>query len=325
MELTKDNGLKLFTETVYPGECKMVEVVVGQLYTMTPLKIPIYVNRSKKPGPVIMFSAGMHGDEINGIDIVREIISHKINMPKRGTIICIPIINILSFFNQNREFPDGRDLNRVFPGSANGSLASKFAYYITKELIDNVDLILDFHTGGDKRFNAAQIRIDPKREDLHELAKIFNAPFTVYSKTVEGTFRETAGKKGVKMLLFEGGMSWDLNDKITSVGLQGAKRILHHYGMLLDQHIITQPEYKNIIIEKTSWLRTKHSGLFRTYVEAGDFVKKGQKLATSYDPYGQKEYHLLADKDCYLINVNKNATVYSGDAIFNISKKHNNV
>nr|WP_317630979.1 succinylglutamate desuccinylase/aspartoacylase family protein [uncultured Flavobacterium sp.] len=320
MEYTDNNGIKLFSNIIYPGEEKMLEFTVGQLHTMTPIKIPIYVNRSKNPGPTIMFSAGMHGDEINGIDIVREIISKNINKPKCGTIICIPIFNLLSFYNQARDLPDGRDLNRAFPGSNAGSLASMLANKITKEIIPNIDLIIDFHTGGDKRFNAAQIRVDPKRIELFELAQIFNAPFTVYSKNIDGTFRETCDKNGVKILLFEGGMSWDINDEITNIGIEGVKRILKHYNMLQEKHQTPNPTYTNKVIEKTSWLRTKYSGLFKTYVNVGDYVTKGQKLATCYDPYGQKEFDIVAQNNCYLINVNKNATVYSGDAVFNVSK-----
>ena len=122
--------ITIFNETILPGKSKTINMQIGKLHTMTDLHIPIIVERSKKEGPVVLLTAGLHGDEINGTEIVRELIVKKINKPKRGTIICIPVINIFGFVNQTREFPDGRDLNRIFPGSKSGSLASQFAYYI---------------------------------------------------------------------------------------------------------------------------------------------------------------------------------------------------
>lgn len=320
--MDRSDGIKIFTEFVYPGEQKIIEVTVAQLHTMTPLKIPIFVNRSTTPGPVVMFSSGMHGDEINGIDIVRELIAQNINIPKIGTIICVPLINILSFINKSRVFPDGRDLNRQFPGSADGSLASRFAYFITKEIIPIVDYVVDFHTGGGKRFNVAQIRVAPDQPELMDLASEFNAPFTVMTQNIEGSFRSICKENGVKMLLFEGGMSLNLNQEITNIGVEGSKRLLQHLGMASDHVIPSAPTYTNKIIHKTTWLRTNHSGLFKTFVEVGEYISIGQKIATVYDPFGQYEYDEIAKKEGYLINVNHTSLVYQGDAIFNISKEH---
>ncbi|NJM80517.1 MAG: succinylglutamate desuccinylase/aspartoacylase family protein [Flavobacterium sp.] len=222
----------LLGESILPGESKTIEVEIAKLHTMTKLKIPIIIERSKIAGPTVLFSAGLHGDEINGTEIVRQIIIRKINKPKCGTIICIPIINIFGFVNQSRQFPDGRDLNRVFPGSKTGSLASRFAHFLIKEIIPLIDYAVDFHAGGASRFNAPQIRIVPNNAELRALAKVFKAPFTLYSKNITGSFRNASTKLGVKMLLFEGGKSLDLNTEITQEGIDGAKRFLFHLDML---------------------------------------------------------------------------------------------
>ena len=165
--MKNNNIIELLGETILPGESKTIEVEIAKLHTMTKLKIPIIIERSKIEGPVVLFSAGLHGDEINGTEIVRQLIVNKINKPKCGTIICIPIINIFGFVNQSRQFPDGRDLNRVFPGSKNGSLASRFAHFLVKDVIPIVDYAVDFHAGGASRFNAAQIRIIPNKLELN--------------------------------------------------------------------------------------------------------------------------------------------------------------
>ena len=311
--------IKLLGETILPGESKTIEVEIAKLHTMTKLKIPVIIERSKITGPTVLFSACLHGDEINGTEIVRQIIRKKINKPKRGTIICIPIINIFGFLNQTREFPDKRDLNRVFPGSKNGSLASRFAHFLVSEIIPNVDYAVDFHAGGASRFNAPQIRIVPNNSELKELASVFNSPFTLYSKNIQGSFRNACTKLGVKMLLFEGGKSLDLNDMITQDGINGSKRFLQHLNMLNPINDVVFKESETIFIEKSSWIRANFSGMFHGLVAVGSYVKKGEVIAMISDPFGKVEHKLKAPNNGYIINVNDASIVYQGDAVFHIS------
>ena len=208
--------ITIFGESILPGENKTINVEMARLHTTTKLNIPIIVRRSKLEGPVVLFSAGIHGDEINGIEIVRQLISKKINKPKRGTIICIPIINMYGFVNRSREFPDGRDLNRSFPGSKKGSLASRFAFHILNEVMPEVHYAIDFHAGSTSRFNAPQIRLAENDPELKLLADTFNAPFTLYSKNIGGSFRNSSTKMNIKMLLFEGGKSLDINNEVAN-------------------------------------------------------------------------------------------------------------
>jgi uncharacterized protein len=311
--------ITILKETILPGESKTINMEIAKLHTMTKLKIPIIVERSKFHGPTILLTAGLHGDEINGIEIVRQIIIQKINKPKIGTIICIPVINIFGFLNKTREFPDGRDLNRVFPGSKTGSLASRFAYYLLKEVIPHVDYAIDFHAGGASRFNAAQIRIVPENIELKKLSDIFNAPFGLFSKNISGSFRNSCDKLGVKMLLFEGGKSIDINDDITYEGVEGTKRVLDHFEMLNPRKKIISPLKKTIYIEKSNWIRSKYSGLFHGETILGSYVIKGQLLAKISDPYGKVEHKIKSPHSGYIINVNDAPIVYQGDAIYHIS------
>lgn len=319
--MNKNNVMELLGAKILPGESLTIEVEIAKLHTMTKLKIPVIIERSKIDGPTVLFSACLHGDEINGTEIVRQIIRKQINKPKRGTIICIPIINIFGFLNQTREFPDKRDLNRVFPGSKTGSLASRFAHFLVTDIIPNIDYAVDFHAGGACRFNAPQIRIVPNNLELKELANVFNSPFTLYSKNIQGSFRNASTKLGVKMLLFEGGKSLDLNDMITEDGYQGAKRFLNHLDMLNPKKEIKTPKNKTIFIEKSSWIRANYSGMFKGIIKSGCFVYKGDVLATISDPFGKVEHKLKAPNNGYIINVNDAPIVYQGDAIFHISTK----
>lgn len=317
--MTASKPLVILKETILAGESKTINMEIAKLHTMNKLKIPIIVERSKLDGPTVLFTACLHGDEINGTEIVRQLIVQKINKPKRGTIICIPIINIFGFINKTREFPDGRDLNRVFPGSKTGSLASRFAYYILKDIIPHVDYAIDFHAGGASRFNAPQIRIVPENPELKELSDVFNAPFTLYSKNISGSFRNSCDKLGVKMLLFEGGKSLDINEEVTNDAIEGTKRFLDHLDMLNPRKKANIKSKKPIYIEKSSWVRAKYSGMFHGLVKIGSFIKKGDLIATISDPYGKVEHKMKAPHDGYVINVNDAPIVYQGDAIFHVS------
>jgi len=176
--------LFILGETILSGQSKTIDMEIARLHSTSKLKIPVIIERSEIDGPVVLFSAAIHGDEINGVEIVRRILIEKINKPKIGTIICIPIINMFGFINKSLDFPDGRDLNRVFSGSKTGSLASRFAYHIVTEIMPAVDYAIDFHAGGASRFNAPQIRIAPNDDDLTLLAAIIVAPFTFYSTNI---------------------------------------------------------------------------------------------------------------------------------------------
>ncbi len=317
--MTASKPLVILKETILAGESKTINMEIAKLHTMNKLKVPIIVERSKLDGPTVLFTACLHGDEINGTEIVRQLIVQKINKPKRGTIICIPIINIFGFINKTREFPDGRDLNRVFPGSKTGSLASRFAYYILKDIIPHVDYAIDFHAGGASRFNAPQIRIVPENPELKELSDVFNAPFTLYSKNISGSFRNSCDKLGVKMLLFEGGKSLDINEEVTNDAIEGTKRFLDHLDMLNPRKKANIKSKKPIYIEKSNWVRAKYSGMFHGMVKIGSFIKKGELIATISDPYGKVEHKMKAPHDGYVINVNDAPIVYQGDAIFHVS------
>ncbi|NNE31284.1 MAG: succinylglutamate desuccinylase/aspartoacylase family protein [Winogradskyella sp.] len=313
--------LNILGVKVAPGESSTITFEVAKLHTRNTLAVPIIIERSKKSGPTVLMTAGIHGDEINGVEIVRQIIAKGINKPKIGTIICVPVINVFGFLNMNRLFPDGRDLNRVFPGSANGSLASRVANFVMKEIIPHVDFVMDFHTGGADRFNAAQIRIIQGDEKLNELAHVFGAPFIYYSKNLNKSFRNACYNAGVPILLFEGGKSFNIHSPITNTGVNGAKRVLHHLGMLNRKFKVSKPKSNVIIIEESKWLRAKYSGMFKATIDINSFVKKGDVLGHITDPYGSFNYFVKAPNDGYIFNVNESPVIYQGDAIFHISTK----
>jgi predicted deacylase len=317
--MSKKDVLEILGEKIALGKSATVTFEVAKLHTRNTLDVPIIIERSKKPGPTVLITAGIHGDEINGVEIVRQIIAKGINKPKTGTTICVPVINVFGFLNMDRLFPDGRDLNRVFPGSSNGSLASRVAHFVMTEIVPHADFVIDFHTGGADRFNAAQIRITKDEAILSELAHVFGAPFIFYSKNLNKSFRNSCYKLGVPMLLFEGGKSFNIHSTITNTGVNGAKRILHHLGMLNSKFKVSKPKSKAVIIEDSKWLRASYSGMFKATVAINTYVKRDDVLGNITDPYGSFNHFVKAPNDGYIFNVNESPIIYQGDAIFHIS------
>jgi len=234
-------------------------------------------------------------------------------------VISIPTLNVFGFLNQTREFPDGKDLNRSFPGSKNGSLASIFAYRMMKEIVPHIEYCIDYHTGGAQRFNAAQIRIPKQNSELLDLARIFNPKFIVYADEREKSFRQAATAVDKKVLLFEGGKSLDFKESITQRGVNGTLRIMHHLGIRDFSKELENVKSNGVIeIHKSIWLRAKNGGLYRFFVKDGSKVAKGDVIGTISDPYGKFEYKIKIPHNGYIIGLNHAPIVYKGDAILHL-------
>ncbi|MBA3898763.1 MAG: succinylglutamate desuccinylase/aspartoacylase family protein [Bacteroidetes bacterium] len=301
-----------------PGTSTQVNLNSYRLPTRTVIDIPVYVFRAKKEGPVVLFLAGMHGDEINGIEIIRNLIVNKtFNNLKKGTIIAIPVINIISFVYGTRSLPDGRDLNRSFPGSEGGSLGGRIAHDLMREIIQQIDFGVDFHTGGASKSNFPQIRCVFSEPGNLELAKQFGAVFIINSGLREQTLRKEAFRKGKKILVYEGGESSRFDRFAIDQGIKGCKRLLHAKGMLNENPKGDEP----LIINKTTWVRAKNSGLFHYYKTNGSQVKKNEIIGVITDPYGEFETEIHAPVDGYIIGINNLPVINRGDAIIHIGIK----
>ncbi len=316
--------IEVLGHAISNGKGVQLNLDIAKLHTRTKIQVPIIVERAKKEGPTLLITAGIHGNEINGIEIVRQLISNKYNKPECGMVICIPVVNVFGFLNQKRQFPDGRDLNRVFPGSPRGSLASRFAYHIIKEIAPLVDYCIDFHTGGDGRFNIPQIRINEGDKESLKLAKVFGPRFIIQTGHRDKSFRETLHKLNKKVLLFEGGKSLHIDDKVTKAGVVGALRVMQHLGMRDFSKELVTMEGKIIkpkTIKKSSWVRAKYSGMFHPMVRLGSKVNKGDILGSISDPFGYFERNIKALFPGYVICINQSPIVNQGDAILHVSKE----
>ncbi|MFN3800234.1 succinylglutamate desuccinylase/aspartoacylase family protein [Belliella pelovolcani] len=301
---------------IRPGQTVNIEIAIARLPTHTLIDLPVFIKRAKEDGPVVLISGGVHGDEINGIVAVKRMLEEDEITPSKGTVILIPLVNVYGFLSNSRTFPDGRDLNRSFPGSKKGSLASQIAFILTNEIIPLIDYGIDMHTGGRMLSNYPQIRVDYKDKKGVELAKAFGTHFILNSPHIDKSFRKEAYKKKKSILVYEGGESMRLDDFAVEEAVAGTKRMLHYLGMLE-----AAPEKKDLtMIAESSWLRAKISGIFMTSVQLGDHVKKGQILARISDPYGQVKVPIKCTTNGFIVGLNNNPVVNAGDALVHIGK-----
>lgn len=316
--IKEENDIVIDKQLFKPGDIGVVRLNVGRLPSDNRITIGAHVFRSDKPGPCCLILAGVHGDEINGIEIVRRFIHGDFtDQMTGGTIIVIPLLNIYGFINFNRYVPDGKDVNRSFPGTLSGSLASRIARTLTKHILPHVNYIFDFHTGGDSRYNFPQVRVTRTDKVAADLAQIFNPPYIIESGIISKSLRKTARDLKIPIMVYEGGESVRLDGFAIAHGLRGLINCLIHLG-ILDKKLEIVHSVESITIKKTSWLRAAHSGIFIWTKESGMKVNKGEKLGYINDPNGQRSIAVVSTKSGFIIGHNNASVVNQGDALFHI-------
>ncbi|MEM9856036.1 MAG: succinylglutamate desuccinylase/aspartoacylase family protein [Bacteroidota bacterium] len=308
--------MNIGNQEILAGQIKTIEFNIAKLPSHSSIDISVTVARGKEPGPVLLLLGGLHGDEINGIEIVRRMIENKWNVPERGSTICIPILNIFGFIHFSRYVPDGKDVNRSFPGSKSGSLASRVAYYLMKEIIPKMDYGIDFHTGGDDRSNFPQVRCMMNDPENAELAKAFHAPFSLNSPYRPKSLRQSAAKLGKKILVYEGGESSRFDEHAIQEGLDGTLRVMKHLNM--HDKAVAEPSSVNVYCKSSSWIRAKASGIFQSNVKNGQAVAKGQIVGHITDPFGDFKVPVKSTYHGYVIGLNNNPIIHQGDAVMHI-------
>jgi predicted deacylase len=264
----------------------------------------------------VLLSGGLHGDEINGIEIVRSLIDRNhLEHLQRGSVVAIPIMNIYGFLNFSRDVPDGKDVNRSFPGSSTGSLASRIAHSISHNILKEIDFGIDFHTGGASRFNFPQVRYAAKDKRALELAKTTGAPFIMQSGLLDKSLRKQAFKMGKTMLVFEGGESMRLDEEVVEAGVSCALRLLAHHEMTNDE---LPPDTEPLLCKKSIWIRAKRSGIYRGVITSGMTVVKGDLLGYITDPFGEFSTKIKSPANGFVICHNNMPVVNQGDALIHL-------
>ena len=307
-------------EIIQPGERRTVEIPITRLYTHTPVAIPVHVIHGKKPGPRLFVSAAIHGDEINGVETIRRLLKHSALQRIRGTLLAIPIVNVHGFINLSRYLPDRRDLNRSFPGSLTGSLASRLANLFIKEIVEHCTHGIDLHTGALHRDNLPQIRANLDDEETTRLAKAFSVPVLLNSNLRDGSLRQAAADLGIPMLLFEGGEALRFDE----IAIRSAERGILNVMRLLEMIPPSKSKHRKIIdpivARSSSWVRAAGSGILRTSVALGTHIKKNDPLCVIADPFGEMQTMILSPVEGIVIGKLNLPLVNEGDALFHIAR-----
>lgn len=307
--------VKIAGQEIRPGEFKEIDINIARLPSHTVIDTPIYVSRGSEDGPVLALTAGMHGDEINGMEIVRRLLDSGLHQPKRGVTVCMPIVNVYGFLNYSREVPDGKDINRSFPGSKNGSLASRVAYNLMHEVIPFVDYGIDFHTGGAMRANYPQVRAVLRDEKNLALAQAFHAPFTLDAPFRPNSLRKEASRLGKNIIVYEGGESLRFDQQAIEEGIAGTLRLMKFLNMI---DWAPDPSEENKIVWNTSWIRARNAGLFQSNVRCGQLVHKGEWVGTITDPFGEFKEQVVATETGYVVGLNNIPVINAGDALMHL-------
>lgn len=313
--MKKKSAITICSETIHLGETKDLYLKISETYTGTPIQIPLRIYRAKKPGPCLFVTGAIHGDELTGVGILREIMSKPLNLVK-GTLICIPVVNIFGFENHSRYLPDRRDLNRCFPGNDSGNLGSRLSHYFFEEIVTRCDYGIDLHSAAAQRTNFPQIRADFKIPKIKELAFAFGCELVVNKKGHINSLREAASQIGCPTLLYEAGETLKFEPGVVDLGIRGVKNILKYLGMLDDAPIM--PLYQTAV-HKSNWIRPDKGGLLRFSIRPGDLVSKGDVIATCETLFFQDSEVIKAPFDGIVLGMTTLPAVKPGQPICHLA------
>jgi predicted deacylase len=303
--------------TIKPGNSDIVKIPVGRLPSGNQILLKAHIFHSKKRGPVVLVLGGVHGDEINGVEIVRRAVADGMFLDiEKGSVIAIPVLNMYGFINFSRDVTDGKDVNRSFPGSASGSLASRVARTLMQKIIPHIDFGVDFHTGGKNLYNFPQIRFAPNDTRSLELAKAFGAPYLVAVPAIAKSLRRAAFKEGKSIIVFEGGETLRFDGLSVQKAMIGIQRLLYAHGMFAEK---PEAEAQSIVFQHSSWMRAPKPGLFHWYKGSGHPIQKGEPIGIINDPFGLEESTLYAPRNGCIIGHNNAPVVNQGDPLFHIA------
>lgn len=309
--------------TVQPCEHKVVQFALPRLYDMSEVSMPVHVIHGRKDGPVLFVSAAIHGDEIDGIQIVRQLLRLKLLRNLRGTLVAIPLVNTYGFLNRMRTLPDRRDLNRSFPGSDGGSLASRLASLFFNEIVCKCSHGIDLHSGSNFRANLPQVRVDVKDKNAMAMAKAFGAPVLIHSRLREGSLRSAASGRGIAVITYETGESLRFSEQGIRLGVKGIQAVMRHLQML--PGLATPKTPSSLEAQQTVWLRAPASGLLFSALRLGMVVEKGQRIGRIENPMNAFSQEIFAKRSGLVIGRSNLPLVYQGDALFNIAVHNGNV
>ncbi|MFP4076498.1 MAG: succinylglutamate desuccinylase/aspartoacylase family protein [Halochromatium sp.] len=314
------SGLRVDGHLVRAGERRRLDLPLPSLFTQNPVVLPVHVLHGRRPGPRLFVTAAVHGDEINGIAIIRRLLASTALRNLRGTLLAVPVVNVYGFVRHSRYLPDRRDLNRSFPGSEGGSLAGRLAATLMSEIVADSDLGIDLHTGAAHRENLPQIRARVETIGIPDLARAFDAPVILDADLRDGSLRAAAAALDVPVLLYEAGEALRFDELSIRAGVRGILGVMRQLGMIRDQARRPRSPHPPVIARSSVWARAHTSGMLRFARPLGAWVEKGERLATVADPFGNGEEAVTAPTAGIVIGRMNLPLITEGEALFHIAR-----
>jgi len=311
-------------QSIAPGSSVMINLPLPRLYTHTLMTMPIHVIRGKKSGPRLFVSAAIHGDELNGVEIIRRLLKQPALNKLHGDLIAIPMVNVYGIIHHSRYLPDRRDLNRSFPGSKSGSLAARLADLFMTEIVVKCTHGIDLHTGAIHRSNLPQIRANLDDAETLLLAKSFRVPVLLNSNLRDGSLRESATARDIPMLLYEAGEALRFNEVSIRAGLNGILEVMRHLGMLAARKPQKHTAIEPFVARSSQWIRAPGSGIFRAAISLGEKVKCNDVLGVTNDPVDTLETPVISPCNGLIIGRSEIPLVHEGEAIYHIAQFEDN-
>jgi predicted deacylase len=317
MAIQRRKPLVIGETSIASGRKAKLELPIARLMSGTPVALPMVVLHGRDDGPMIWLSAAIHGDEVGGVEIIRQVLTRLDPRSMAGTVIAVPVVNVHGFNTGDRYLPDRRDLNRSFPGSARGSLASRVAHLLMTEVVGRCSVGIDLHTGSNQRTNLPQIRADLDDAGTLNLAEVFAAPVAMHSRVRDGSLRQAATEAGATVLLYEGGEASRFDPNAIAVGRDGVQRVLAELGMT---SLTVADPGQTLLSRKSGWVRATKSGILHREVDLGAHVNDGETIASIVDPFGKQLSRLKARGNGLVVGHTQHALVNQGDAVAHIAE-----
>jgi predicted deacylase len=307
-------------DSVAPGNRAEINIPVPALYTHAPISCPVYVVHGKKPGPTLFLSGAIHGDEINGVEIIRRVLNRKSLRRIRGTLVAVPVVNIFGFISQTRYLPDRRDLNRSFPGSDKGSLAARIAHLFIQEVVSKCSHGIDLHTAARHRDNFPQLRANLDDPEIDRMARAFNAPVIINTEIAQGTLRSAAAQLGIPVIVYEAGEALRFDEVAIRAGVRGVMAVMRELEMLPKLKARPLRLRKPYVARASTWVRAHKSGILRASKTLGEKVTRGESLGVISDPFGARDEEVEATHEGIIIGRTNIPLVNEGEALFHIAR-----
>ena len=314
----KHPGISIAGATVAAGHRATVELPAASLYAHASMSLPVQVVCGRRSGPTLFVSAAVHGDEINGVEIVRRLLQLPLLRQLRGTLLAVPIVNVYGFVNRSRYLPDRRDLNRSFPGSARGSLAARLADLFVTEIVDRSDGGIDIHSGAIHRENLPHVRANLDDPKTAALARVFNVPVLLNANLRDGSLREHAAARGIPVVLYEAGEALRFDERAVRAGVKGIASVMRELEML-PMGRWRRRENQPVIARSSTWIRAPESGILVSSAPLGTRLRENDVAGVISDPFGENNTEVRSHASGVIIGRTNLPLVNEGAALFHVA------